>query len=58
MYFKQEIVNCPDKKQSFKPVLTLKGAKWMYKLYLAHELPMKRDWDGKFDHVVFEDKAA
>ncbi|WP_417536315.1 Rha family transcriptional regulator [Methylophaga sp.] len=58
VYFKQEIINCPDKKQSFKPVLTLKGAKWMYKLYLAHELPMKKDWDGKFDHVVFEDKAA
>lgn len=58
VYFKQEIINCPDKKQSFKPVLTLKGAKWMYKLYLAHELPMKMDWDGKFDHVVFEDKAA
>lgn len=58
VYFKQEIITCEDKKQSFKPVLTLKGAKWMYKLYLAHELPMKKDWDGKFDHVIFEDKAA
>ncbi|MBY7931799.1 Rha family transcriptional regulator [Vibrio fluvialis] len=58
LYFKQDIKTCRDNIESYKPVLTMKGAKWLYKLYLSHELPMKKHWDGKFDHVIFEDKAA
>lgn len=34
--------------------VTLKGAKWLYRLYLSNKLPMKKTWDGSFDHLVFE----
>lgn len=35
---------------SFTPVLLKKGAVRLYDLYLAGELPMKRNWDGQFFH--------
>ncbi|KPA87047.1 Phage regulatory protein Rha (Phage pRha) [Pseudomonas asplenii] len=39
---------------SFTPILLRKGAVRMYELYLAGELPMKKNWDGLFTH----DKAV
>ncbi|SNY42212.1 Phage regulatory protein Rha (Phage_pRha) [Pseudomonas sp. LAMO17WK12:I6] len=35
---------------SFTPVLLKKGAVRLYDLYLAGELPMKKNWDGLFTH--------
>lgn len=35
-------------------ILTLKGAKWLYRAYLSNKLPMKNDWDGGFVHIVFD----
>ncbi|WP_367257154.1 Rha family transcriptional regulator [Pseudomonas sp. stari2] len=34
----------------FTPVLLKKGAVRLYDLYLAGELPMKKNWDGQFFH--------
>lgn len=34
----------------YQPVLLKKGAKRIYDLYLAGELPMKKNWDGLFTH--------
>ena len=39
---------------SFTPVLLRKGAARLYELYLAGELPMKKNWDGLHTH----DKAV
>ncbi len=39
------------------PTLLLKGAKWLYRAYLGGKLPMKKTWDGKLIHVVFEGEA-
>lgn len=41
-------------KQTFKVILTKKGAMNLYKLYLKGELPMKADWDGRFSHYLFD----
>jgi phage regulator Rha-like protein len=34
--------------------LTTKGAKKLYKMYLDGELVMKKEWDGKYSHVLFD----
>jgi len=39
---------------AFTPVLLRKGAVRLYELYLAGELPMKKNWDGLHTH----DKAV
>ncbi len=39
---------------SFTPILLRKGAVRLYELYLAGELPMKKNWDGLHSH----DKAV
>lgn len=36
-------------------VLTLAGAKWLYRAYLSSKLPMKADWNGSLVHMVFKD---
>ncbi|MFL1404211.1 Rha family transcriptional regulator [Marinobacter sp. M1N3S26] len=43
-----------------KVVLTQKGAKWLYTQYEQGKLHMRKDWDGRFTHGLFdnEDKAA
>lgn len=40
-----------------KAVLTKKGAKAFYKLYVDGKLPMKSDWDGHQTHILFSDVA-
>ena len=40
-----------------KSVLTKKGAKAFYKLYVDGKLPMKADWDGYQTHILFSDVA-
>ncbi len=40
-----------------KAVLTKKGAKSFYKLYVDGKLPMKVDWDGYQTHILFSDVA-
>ncbi len=35
---------------SINQFLLKKGAKRLYDLYLAGELPMKKNWDGLFTH--------
>lgn len=49
-----------DERPCEKVVLTQKGAKWLYSQYEQGQLDMRKDWDGKFTHVLFdgEDKAA
>ena len=39
---------------SVKVLLTREGAISLYKLYLKHELPMKKDWDNNFSHILFD----
>ncbi|MNN73698.1 hypothetical protein D3C81_1898350 [compost metagenome] len=39
---------------SYTPILLRKGAVRLYELYLAGELPMKKNWDGLHTH----DKAV
>lgn len=34
--------------------VTLAGAKRLYKMYLAGDLPMKVTWDGSYSHLLFE----
>lgn len=43
-----------------KVVLTQKGAKWLYSQYEQGQLEMRRDWDGRYTHMLFdnEEKAA
>lgn len=42
-----------DRRKS-KITLTKAGAKWLYRAYLSNKLPMKKTWDGKFVHMIFE----
>lgn len=35
---------------NYKPLLLRAGAVKLHEMYIAGELPMKRDWDGKFTH--------
>lgn len=51
--FKEEIIRCSDGEFSHKSVLTEKGVKWLYRQYLNNQLPMKMDWDGNFNHMLF-----
>lgn len=37
-----------------KVILTQKGAKWLYTQYEQGQLEMRKDWDGRFTHLLFE----
>lgn len=39
-------------------ILTLKGAKWLYAEYEKGQLEMRKDWDGKYSHLTFEQGEA
>ncbi|MBE0470405.1 MAG: Rha family transcriptional regulator [Methyloprofundus sp.] len=39
-------------KTRFYVVLTKAGAKFLYKLYLSKQLPMKSNWDGRMSHML------
>lgn len=39
-----------DMRKTFKPILLLKGAAWIYRHYLNGEIPMKKTWDGEYTH--------
>jgi len=41
-----------------KVILTQKGAKWLYSEYEKGRLTMRKDWDNRFSHLVFESGAA
>lgn len=41
-----------------KVILTQKGAKWLYSEYEKGNLTMRKDWDGNYSHLVFENGAA
>ena len=49
-----------DKRPCEKVILTQKGAKWLYAQYEQGKLHMRKDWDGRFTHGLFdsEDQAA
>lgn len=55
-YFAEKQEEHNDKPRS-KSVLTLKGAKWLYRAYLSNKLPMKQTWDGNFSHIIFGDES-
>ena len=38
-------------------ILTMAGAKWLYRAYLSKKLPMKNNWNGSLVHMVFEDSG-
>lgn len=52
-YFK-EVQKEYNGKMCAKAVLTLIGAKWLYRAYLSNKLPMRSSWDNKMSHLVFE----
>lgn len=56
-YFIERQVEYREKLRSHSE-LTLTGAKWLYRAYLSNKLPMKKDWDGKFVHVVFSEEGS
>ncbi len=60
-YLKQEMgevkVREGVKRVCPKAVLTKKGAKAFYKLYVDGKLPMKAGWDGYQTHILFSDVA-
>lgn len=41
---------------NFSPYVSVlpKGAKWLYRAYLAGKLPMKKGWDGEYVHLKFD----
>lgn len=39
-------------------ILTLKGAKWLYAEYEKGRLEMRKDWDGKYSHLTFDQGEA
>lgn len=41
-----------------KVVLTLKGAKWLYSEYEKGRLDMKKDWDGRYSHLILDQEVA
>lgn len=41
-----------------KVILTRKGAKWLYAEYEKGHLTMRKDWDGSYSHLVFENGEA
>src|SRR5690554_5106140 len=41
-----------------KVVLTLKGAKWLYAEYEKGHLDMKKDWDGRYSHLILDQEVA
>lgn len=49
-----------DDRPCEKVVLTQKGAKWLYAQYEQGQLEMRKDWDGRFTHMLFdnEEQAA
>lgn len=49
-----------DDRPCEKVILTQKGAKWLYSQYEQGQLEMRKDWDGKYTHMLFdnEEKAA
>lgn len=55
-YFAEKQEEHNDKVRS-KSILTMKGAKWLYRCYLSNKLPMKKSWDGNFSHITFGDDS-
>ncbi|MCK5866675.1 Rha family transcriptional regulator [Marinobacter sp. MA] len=45
-----------DDRPCEKVVLTQKGAKWLYAQYEQGRLEMRKDWDGHYSHVLFDDQ--
>lgn len=43
-----------DDRPCEKVILTQKGAAWLYSQYEQGQLEMRRDWDGKYTHLLFE----
>lgn len=41
-----------------KVVLTQKGAKWLYSEYEKGNLAMRKDWDGNYSNLLFENGEA
>lgn len=41
-----------------KVVLTLKGAKWLYSEYEKGRLDMKKNWDGRYSHLMLDQEVA
>ncbi|MFT6928130.1 MAG: prophage antirepressor-like protein [Psychromonas sp.] len=52
-YFKQEIFSLDNGKIRYQPVLTQDGVEWLYEQYLHNKLPMKKTWNGNFNHMIF-----
>ncbi len=46
-----------DDRPCEKVVLTQKGAKWLYSQYEQGQLEMRKDWDGKYTHLLFEQNS-
>lgn len=46
-----------DDRPCEKVILTQKGAKWIYSQYEQGKLEMRRDWDGKYTHLLFEQNS-
>lgn len=47
-----------DDRPCEKVVLTQKGAKWLYAQYEQGRLEMRKDWDGRYSHILFVDQEC
>ncbi len=45
-----------DDRPCEKVLLTQKGAKWLYAQYEQGRLEMRKDWDGRYSHILFDDQ--
>ncbi|ABM02263.1 conserved hypothetical protein [Psychromonas ingrahamii 37] len=50
-YLRQKCDKSKDGLPYYYSILTVKGAKYLYKAYLENRLPMKKDWDGLFTYI-------
>ena len=55
-YFKLYVTD-NNGKETYQAQLTQKGCRWLYNKYLKGDLPMKKTWDGRFTHGVFEQRS-
>jgi len=44
-----------DGRLTEKVILTRRGAKWLYAEYENDRLLMKKDWNGEYTHILFDD---
>ncbi|SEG13116.1 BRO-N domain-containing protein [Marinobacterium lutimaris] len=56
-YFTERKLKTEEGRACEKVLLTKRGAKRLFQMYLKNELVMKADWDGEHTHMLFDQPA-